>query len=451
MISKNFKRVVSSAVLIAAVSVCTSVSAGELCRGLRWVRSHPFTTMALTIIPESCNPQQYKDANLTTTLAWKQREQLLKGSAGVGLPWHLHLRRVVLNKDGLTDQLKTRLRGHVGNYKGCTGWMVWDEPNRAEMLRAAETVKWLKKTWPETLVYSNAYPMGATPERYYGGKTPTGGYSYEQYLRDFSTILGSDVVMYDAYIFREGGGTGNPFPTMNTARKVALEHGKPYWSFVQSHADERRGNRMPSESDIRMQVFAHLASGFTGIGYFTYEDQQGPAMVSNSTRQRRPIYYHVSRLNQEVINVGRALRFLKSTDVRYVAGPGNRVPTAATAWQPGAGGNKLIRSISIKGATSKPIEWRDVLVGFFKDDHGGDYFMLTNLWHGEGVSSARRSMTVTLKLHPGVTTIGRLSRETGKPERLSVKGDELEMTLPGGTGELLRFGSAEFPGLSQDE
>ena len=163
MISKNFKRVVSSAVLIAAISVCTSVSAGELSRGQRWVRSHPFTTMALTIIPESCNPQQYKDANLTTTLAWKQREQLLKGSAGVGLPWHLHLRRVVLNKDGLTDQLKTRLKGHVGNYKGCSGWMVWDEPNRAEMFRAAETVKWLKKTWPETLVYSNAYPMGATP------------------------------------------------------------------------------------------------------------------------------------------------------------------------------------------------------------------------------------------------------------------------------------------------
>ncbi|MED5398856.1 MAG: hypothetical protein VX669_00610 [Planctomycetota bacterium] len=451
MISRNLKRVVSSVVLIAAVSVCTSVSAGELSRGQRWVRSHPFTTMALTIIPESCNPQQYKDANLTTTLAWKQREQLLEGSAGVGLPWHLHLRRVVLNKDGLTDQLKTRLKGHVRNYKGCSGWMVWDEPNRAEMFRAAETVKWLKKTWPETLVYSNAYPMGATPERYYGGKTPTGGYSYEQYLRDFSTILGSDVVMYDAYIFREGGGTGNPFPTMNTARKVALEHGKPYWSFVQSHADERRGYRMPSESDIRMQVFAHLASGFTGIGYFTYEDQQGPAMVSNSTRQRRPIYYHVSRLNQEVINVGRALRFLKSTDVRYVAGPGNRVPTAATAWQPGAGGNKLIRSISIKGATSKPIEWRDVLVGFFKDDQGGDYFMLTNLWHGEGMSSARRSMTVTLKLQPGVTTIGRLSRETGMAERLSVKGDELEVTLPGGTGELLRFESAEFPGLGQDD
>tara|TARA_B100000686_G_scaffold245855_1_gene255169 strand:- start:48 stop:587 length:540 start_codon:yes stop_codon:yes gene_type:complete len=179
--------------------------------------------MALTIIPESCNPQQYKDANLTTTLAWKQREQLLEGSAGVGLPWHLHVRRAVLSKEGLTDELKARLKGHVKNYQGCSGWLVWDEPNRAEMFHVAKTIRWLKETWPETLVYSNAYPKGAASERYYGGETPAGGYSYEQYLRDFSTILDSDVVMYDAYIFADDGGTRNPFPTMSTARKVALE------------------------------------------------------------------------------------------------------------------------------------------------------------------------------------------------------------------------------------
>ena len=75
--------------------------------------------------------------------------------------------------------------------------------------------------------------------------------------------------------------------------------------------------------------------------------------------------------------------------------------------------------------------------------------MLTNLWHGEGMSSARRSVTVTLKLQPGVSAIGRLSRKTGQAEMLSVKGDEFEVTLPGGTGELLRFGSAAFPGLDR--
>lgn len=436
-------------VLPAVIAVCSSAFAEDLSRGQRWVRSHPLTTMALTIIPESCDPQQYKDANLTTTLVWKQREPLLQGSADVGLPWHLHLRRAVLSKDGLTDELRAQLNGCVARYRGCTGWLVWDEPNRTEMFRAAETVRWLKETWPETLVYSNAYPMGATPERYFGGEPPADGYSYEQYLRDFSTILDTDVVMYDMYLFREGGGTGNPFPTMNTARRVAQEHGKPYWAFVQSHADERRGYRMPSESDIRMQVFAHLTSGFTGIAYFTYEDQQGPAMISNATRERRPIYYHVARLNQEVLNVGQALRFLSSVDVRYVPGSDNQVPDAATAWQPGAGKDQLIRSIVIEGADSDPVEWRDILIGFFKDDQGDDYFMLTNLWHGEGASSAERSLTVTLKLKPGVTSIGRLSRETGQPELLAV-GDAFRVTLPGGTGDLLRFNSAEFPGLDQD-
>ena len=238
---------------------------------------------------------------------------------------------------------------------------------------------------------------------------------------------------------------------MSTARMVALEHGKPYWTFVQSHADERRGNRMPSESDIRMQVFAHLASGFTGIGYFTYEDQQGPAMVSNATRQRRPIYYHVARLNQEVLNVGQALRFLESTDLRYVAGHGNQVPAGVTAWKPGAGGNHLIKSIEIEESGSKPIKWRDALVGFFQDDQGEDYLMLTNLWHDEGVAASQRSMKVTLKLESDITSIGRLSRETGKPELLTVTGDTFELTLPGGTGDLLRLGSASFPGLEQDE
>ena len=149
--------------------------------------------------------------------------------------------------------------------------------------------------------------------------------------------------------------------------------------------------------------------------------------------------------------MGQALRILKSTDVRYVVGHGNQVPTGVTAWKPGAGGNHLIKSIVIEGSGSKPIKWRDALVGFFEDDQGEDYLMLTNLWHDEGVAASQRSMKVTLKLQPGVTSIGRLSRETGKPELLAVKGDTFELTLPGGTGDLLRLGSAKFPGLEQDE
>jgi hypothetical protein len=253
--------------------------------------------------------------------------------------------------------------------------------------------------------------------------------------------------MYDAYIFREGGATTNPFPTLVTARKVALEVDKPYWSFVQSHSDKRRGYRMPSESDLRMQVFTHLTSGYTGIGYFTYEDQQGPAMVSNATLERRPIYYQVARLNQEVRHIGQTLRFLTSTAVHYVPGRGNPVPSGVTAWQPGVGKNTTIKSIVIENANNASVKWQDLLVGFFTDDQGQEYFMLTNLWHDQGVSAAGRAVTVTLTLDQDVRVVGRLARETGQPETLLVNDGVLRLTLPGGTGDLLRLGSSQFPGL----
>ena len=397
--------------------------------------------MALTIVPQTFDAGEYAGANMSTVLAWKAKSKLLEKAVAKGLPWHLH---IYPHADGLTDSLRVQLTDLYETCPGQTGWLVWDEPQRPQMFTAAKTIQWLKETWPDALVYSNAYPMGATAERYYGGPVPEGGYRYEDYLRDFGTIMGPDVIMYDAYIFRESG-TSNLFPTMMTARKVAQELGRPYWSFVQSHANERRGYRMPSESDVRMQVFMHLTSGYTGIAYFTYEDQQGPAIIDEA-RRRRPIYYAVARLNQEVIHVGQALRFLENTDVRYVACNGNSVPHNAIPWDPRADGDRVIQSIAIDD--TERVEWKDLLIGFFQDDHGRRYFMLTNLWHGKGASAAERALTVTLTLDPKVKVIGRLSRETGRPEALGVNGGKFRITLPGGTGELMRFGDAEFPGLT---
>lgn len=418
--------------------------AAELSRGKRWVRSHPFTTMALTIVPKTFKADDYTQANLTNVLAWKIKPGLLEKAAAKGLNWHQH---VYPHMDGLTDELKATLQRLNADYPGQTGWLVWDEPNRPKMLIAARTIEWLKQTYPEVLVYSCAFPMGATAERYYGGPVPEGGYSYEDYLRDFATIMDPDVVLFNAYPFMEDGGTKNLFPTLMTARKVGQERDAPYWAFVQAYADHRRGYRMPSESDVRMQVFMHLSSGFTGIAYFTYEDQQGPAMIEGGTGRRRPIYYGVARLNLEVDHLGQALRFLESTAVRYLPQGGNHVPGGVTAWKPGDGGDTIIKAITIEG--DEPAPGKDLLIGFFKDDDGQDYFMLTNLWHGKGASSAERAVTVRLTLDPEVRVIGRLSRETGQPEALAVEGGEFRITLPGGTGELLRFGDVRFPGLDR--
>jgi len=406
----------------------------ELGRGHRWVRSHPFTTMALTILEAKLNARQYGQANLNTLLAWKARDGLLEKAVKEGLPWQLH---IYPHPEGLTEKLKADLKRLYDTYPGCTGWMVWDEPKRTQMFIAAPTLAWLRKTFPDTLVYSNGYPP-AGDKRMYGGDPPGGRYTYEQYQSDFVNLMNVDVLSYDAYPFREDG-TGNLFTIMADARKVGLERKVPYWTIVQSHEDKRRRYRMPSESDVRMQVFAHLAYGFTGIIYFTYWD-----MVAMG-EQRLPIYYDVARLNMEVLNVGQALRFLTSTDVRVVVSAGSKLRNGAVAWSPGAGDDRRIKRVTIDD--DGPADYKDVLLGFFRDDTGRHYVMVTNLWHGAGASAADRRMTVTLHLDRSVRVVGRLSRETGAVELLGVSDGKLTLTLPGGTGELLQLGDAKFPGL----
>jgi len=408
-------------------------------RGKKWVRSHPFTTMALTIVPKSFDAKEYQSANLNTVLAWKAKKGLLEKTVKAKLPWHFNVR-----DRKLSEKLKTQLKKLYETYPGCTGWQVRDEPQTLIMPEVAKIIEWLRETYPETLVYSNALPAGAPSAGKYYGKDPGRAYPYSEYIADFINILKPDVAMFDAYIFKEGGSTSNLFPTLSTVRRAALKAGIPYWAFVQSYSDPRRKYRMPSESDIRMQVFMCLTYGYTGIAYFTYEDQQGPAMISHD-RELRPIYYAIARLNSEVINLGKALRFLESTDVRYVPGNGNRVPGAAVAWKPGAGEGRYIKAVTIND--TKRADWKDVLIGFFKDDRGGQYFMVTNLWHGQGASAAQSKLTVTLKFDPKIKVVGRLSRETGTPELLKVTDGMLQITLPGGTGDLFKPGDADFPGL----
>lgn len=407
--------------------------------GKQWVRSHPFTTMGLALVQSAFEGETYQNANFSTTLAWKSRTNIFEGSVAQGLPWHFSIRR---HPDGLSDEAKDKIKDLYSTYPGCTGWVVWDEPKRPEMFLAVPAIKWAKEQFPETLVYSNAYPRDVDLDRAYGPERPA-DWTYRDHLRDFITIMDSDILMFDLYPFREDGDTSNFFPCLEDTRAVALEYNVPYWAFIQSYADERRKSRMPSESDVRMQAFAHLAYGFTGIAYFTYDDAQGPGMVDMKGNPRS-IYYHVQRLNMEIANVGKVLRFLTSTDVRYLPTKSVNLDHGPKGWTDDAG-NALIKNVIIPD--EKPCPWKTFLIGYFKDDDGKAYIMVTNLWHGKGASAADRQATITLEFDDSIKTVARLSRETGRAELLQLTDHSLTITLPGGTGDLFGLDGLHFPGL----
>ena len=445
--------------LLAAVAISGSVAAEQqLSRGKRWVRSHPFWLSALTQNPSLYEVNDYRGAGLNTLLAWKRNPVLFEKSVAAEFPTHYKLHQ----NSGETEQdYVEHVRQVVEKYPGCTGLLFHDEPVLWQMEKVGKVCAALKKAFPEMLVYSNAMPIGATRPTKYGFGDDAPQDFYAAYIREFGRIIQPDVVMIDIYPLRSTDEHGEPhsreyFEGITLVRQVAMELGAPYWLFIQAY-DSAGKIRRPSESDLRFQLFAPLAYGFTGIAYFTYDPAAGAGLIDGQ-KNRTPLYYHAARANMEVANLGKALRFLESTGIAFVLGQHeedgrmvrNERPSMPSpglwTWPNVKGRPHLLLDVEVEGQG----KGRDALLGFFNDDRGDEYFMVTNLWHAMGRSAADCAQNVTLKFASQVKTVTRLSRETGVPEDLVVRNGRLELQLPGGTGELFKIRGDEFPGLDDD-
>ena len=258
--------------------------------------------------------------------------------------------------------------------------------------------------------------------------------------------------MTDVYPLGSPDGTAHIyFKLLAAVRKTALEHGVPYWMFIQSF--ETHGSwdrRLPSESDLRFQMFAPLTYGYTGILYFTYDLAFERGLIEKNG-EPNSLYRAAAAANPEVANVGAAIRFLTSTDVRYVAGRHedeagetvpNTLPVDTKAWTPGAGGDEWITHVTV----TESGEGKDALLGLFEDDHGDRYFMITNLWHNARASAADRMLTVSMEFAPNVRTLFRLDRSGGTAGPVRLEDGILRTRLPGGTGDLYKYTADPFPG-----
>jgi hypothetical protein len=432
-------------VVTAAQVALTAEEKGNEGRGKQWVRSHPFYISGLTQVDDRYEVDAYRGAGLNTLLAWKPREGLFEKSVSSGMPWHYHIHR---DRYGKTPQeIIAHAKAFVEKYPGCTGFMFGDEPDQAAMEQVGAMCAALRGAFPDKLVYSNAFPIGATADRYFGGDAPE-NYGYSEYFDAFAQQVGGDVVMFDIYPFGDGDGhSGVYFLNLNVVRDTALRHDVPYWTFIQSY--QNTGNRrLPSESDLRMQIFTSLAYGFTGISYFTYDVAFERGLVELDATPS-PLYAHAAKVNPEVAHLGKALRFFTSTGVGYISG--QSVTEEQTLSNPLPPGTRNWKEVEARPGEIQDIrmnyqgEEKDALIGYFKDDADIPYFMIVNLWHGADKSAAACTQTIMLTFAPNVTFLTRLSRETGQPENLPVQAGKLELILPGGTGDLFSLGTGSFP------
>ena len=413
--------------------------------GRQWIRSHPFTLTALSQQAALTNGATYRGAGLNTFLAWKRPAELLPIAVGGDLPWHFHLSETTLTQT-VIDEI-TLAAGHPGN----TGWIVNDEPTFLEMADTAVIVDHVRQRFPEALVYTNAFPIGADAQTYYGdGSNPN--YDYSNYLDDIATIVRPDVMMYDFYPFGIGGvHSGFYYTNLMAVRARARSHELPYWAWIQAWEKPAPpfDKRLPSESDLRFQMFTHLAAGYQGFSYFAWDLGDLTSLV-DASGNTSPLYDVAGPANREVENLGQALRFLENTDVRYVANTGNPTPALMTDWAPGAGGDPFILRVDIDrsfpGSTGP---WKDGVIGFFSDDEDERYFMLTNAYHGENMTAADTLLHFEIEFDAAITQVLRLNRLTGMDEIVQLDpSNTLRLALPGGTGMLFKYDTGRgFPGV----
>ena len=456
MVDLHSRNILCILLLAVITSMTTCAQTAQAGFGEDWVRANPFQIMALSSGAFNWDANTYAGANLNTVLNWEADLTPITGGAQIGLPWIYNVQEdpaQLADPGNVTPAQQAEiLNVYNTDPNGNNGWLVYDEVTTLKMPAARTVMDYIKGQYPDALVFSNARGYGDTPGSYYGtlnpGEIPP-GYGWDAYLDDHISQLQPHIMMYSLYPFNVGGGTANPYRGAGVVSAKAKAAGLPAWAFMQSFGNVAVGpvKRIPSESDIRMEVFLHLNYGFKGISYFTYEPVLGGDAMVDASGVPQPLYYDIQALNTEAFNLGERLKTLNHRNTRFVAGETagspNPNPAHVSPWTGNTVfGNDDYHMTHVGVDVSKPGNegaGKDGLIGTFRDDNGNPYIMLNNMHHGEFLTAAQTELDFVMDFDWSVRELIRINRQTGQEEVIPLVNNRLKVRLPGGTGDLFRY------------
>ncbi len=394
-----------------------------------WQKSRPFMLGGVhNSVPRDHlveRMERFKAAGLNTVLWWKPANAMhvFETAHKVGLQW-------ACGYVGGPAAIEPAMR-----IPGCAFVLAGDEPSRPEELpKIAEAADWVRKTYPEVLVFAN---LSITK------------IDHDSYIEQCKP----DLFSFDHYpLRRDGEEHGHYLYNVNWGRSTARKYRLPYWMFLQAFGREEPkpsyAYRIPDEADMRYLVFSFLGHGGTGILLFTYYGYNQECMIGDlgvpdpgrmaSDKQNYEntvmtrSWFAVRDLAPEVQNLARALVNLRTEGEVGYAGT---IPEKCKPFE----GDERLHSATCVENPQDP-----VMIGWFVDRKGEEYFMIVNLVYGKNLSKMDGRRTIRLVLSDRVESIERLNRHTGLVETLSTRRTEggkrtLDVHLGGGTGDLLKW------------
>jgi|GEM_PF-1235052 hypothetical protein len=217
-------------------------------------------------------------------------------------------------------------------------------------------------------------------------------FTYEDYVYRWVS-KNPDYIMYDHYPFYENNGfSSSYYSDLEIIRRQALKGSVDFWTFIQS-LGITGWLRVPSESEMRYQIYTSLAYGAKGICYFCYETPNWTGyhdaiMLPDYTKNTS--YTWAQNINAGVLKLGPTLKTLISQEVYHT---GTTLPDSTTAlpsdffWKPTDSTQPLV-------------------IGYFKNSIGRKYIMVVN-------RDYTNSRTVSFTLSPKPGTVTEVSKTTG--------------------------------------
>jgi hypothetical protein len=328
-------------------------------------------------------------------------------SLGLVKPKHLSDEQIDKAVRELTD--KTR------NSPACIGYFIRDEPGASQFAYLGKIVAAIHRHAPGQLAYINLLPSYASAGL--PGKSQLEAKSFTEYLERYVAEVKPQFLSYDNYMvelskdLRDRRTGSRYFHDLLEVRRVALEHGLPFWNIVSCN-QIRPAATPPSPANLLLQAWTTLAAGGRGVSWYKYAHEinykYGPIDKKGG---RTATWSYLQMVNHQLKMIGPIVNRLRSVGV-YFSGPAplDKAPTL-----PG----KLLPMLD----ADEPL-----MIGeFVSQGETIDHMLLVNL-------SLERTTIIHLK---DVLSMGKL--EAYSPEDAHLAKCEADFHLPAGQGVLLKL------------
>lgn len=196
-------------------------------------------------------------------------KKVLEYCAQIGIRCTVYDNRInhVLYSEELPENWAELLKAVVEDYKDYPSmyyYGICDEPSEERFERIRIITQCLEELDPARRQYVNHFPQNNEN-------------MYDKFMKE----VGTEILSYDRYIFREDENgeitdhTDIFYMNLEYARNVGLKYGIDYMAILlltkhRNSPDNNRGYRYLSKEDLSWQAYSALAYGVSEISYFTY-------------------------------------------------------------------------------------------------------------------------------------------------------------------------------------